>query len=73
MTQLSLVTVPEPSQPPGIDLRCCSVQELLADMPGQPALIVADPPWSYTQAPGVANPDLQYQTVTDKQIAEWIV
>jgi hypothetical protein len=41
-------------------------------MPGQPSLIVADPPWSYTQAPGVANPDLQYQTVTDKQIAEWI-
>lgn len=72
MTQLSLVTVEEPAQPAGIDLRCCSVQELLADMPGQPSLIVADPPWSYTQAPGVANPDLQYQTVTDKQIAEWI-
>ena len=72
MTQLSLITVDEPSQPSGIDLRCCSVEELLGDMPGEPALIVADPPWGYSQAPGVASPDLQYSTVTDAQIARWI-
>lgn len=72
MTQLSLVTVPEPKQPEGIDLRCCGVDELLDNMPGKPALIVADPPWSYTQAPGVSSPDLQYATVTDAQIAQWI-
>ena len=72
MTQLSLITVDEPTQPEGIDLRCCSVEELLGDMPGEPALIVADPPWGYSQAPGVASPDLQYSTVTDAQIARWI-
>jgi hypothetical protein len=55
-----------------VDLRCCSVEELLGDMPGEPALIVADPPWGYSQAPGVASPELQYSTVTDAQIARWI-
>ena len=72
MRQLSLVTVPEPKQPAGIDLRCCSVEELLSNLPDRPALIVADPPWSYSQAPGVSSPDLQYSTVTDAQIAAWI-
>lgn len=69
MNQLQLLTVEEPQQPPGIDLRLCSVDALLSDMPGKPALIIADPPWSYSQAPGVANPDLQYETVSDRQIA----
>jgi N6-adenosine-specific RNA methylase IME4 len=67
-SQLSLVTVAEPSQPDGIDLRCCSVADLLHDMPGEPTLIIADPPWSYTQAPGVAHADDQYQTTTDAAI-----
>jgi N6-adenosine-specific RNA methylase IME4 len=72
MTQLSLVTVPEPAQPSGIQLRCCSVEDLLEDMPGKPSLIVADPPWGYNQAPGVSSPELQYETVSDDLIAEWI-
>tara|TARA_R110000824_G_scaffold176239_1_gene355124 strand:- start:17018 stop:17668 length:651 start_codon:yes stop_codon:yes gene_type:complete len=31
----------------GIDLRCCSVESLLESLTEAPALIVADPPWSY--------------------------
>ncbi len=69
MSQLQLLQVKEPKQPAGIDLRCCSVDALLDDMPGVPSLVIADPPWSYSQAPGVANPDLQYATITDRQIA----
>ena len=40
----------EPGQPPrleGIDLRCCSVEDLLDTLTERPALIMADPPWSY--------------------------
>ena len=73
MTQLSLLTVPPPALPEGIDLRCCSVEELLADVAGaevRPGLIVADPPWSYSQAPGVAHPELQYRTIGDASIAQ---
>ena len=73
MTQLSLLTVPPPALPEGIDLRCCSVEELLASYgtwPARPPLIIADPPWAYSQAPGhSANPDNHYQSSTDDQIA----
>ena len=70
MTQLTLVTVPEPAQPDGIDLRCCGVSELLDDLPDKPALIVADPPWHYSQAPGhSANPENHYDPMTDREIA----
>lgn len=72
MSQIPLLTVPEPAQPDGIDLRLCSVDALLSDMPGKPALIIADPPWHYAREIGVANPDLQYETVTEAQIAQWI-
>lgn len=42
--------------PPGIDLRCCDVREMLASVNGA-RLIVADPPWLYTREAGVANPE----------------
>ena len=71
MSQLTLLTVDEPQQPPGVELRNCSVQDLLANMPGAPSLIVADPPWHYSQAPGhSANPENHYQPMTDKEIVE---
>ena len=69
MSQLQLLQVKEPKQPQGIDLRCCSVDALLNDMPGVPSLVIADPPWHYAREMGVANPDLQYETVTEAQIA----
>jgi len=61
---------PDPVPPPveGIDLRCCDVAELL-DENHAPALIIADPPWTYSQAPGGANPANHYLTINDSQIA----
>ena len=53
--QLSLVNVPAPALPKDIDLRCCSAQDLLLDLKSTgstAALVVADPPWHYAQAPG---------------------
>lgn len=40
----------------GIDLRCCGVEEVLSEARGA-RLIMADPPWRYDEAPGVANPE----------------
>lgn len=71
MTQLTLVSVPEPRQPEGIDLRLCSCEHLLDSMPGAPSLIIADPPWSYSQAPGhSANPENHYSAMSDVEIAK---
>ena len=76
MTQLELLTVPPPALPEGIDLRCCSVKKLFADYgnwPARPTLIIADPPWHYSQAPGhSANPDNHYNSATDDEIAGWL-
>ena len=69
MNQLTLLTVPEPAQPKNIDLRLCSCEELLDNMPAKPALIIADPPWHYAQAPGhSANPENHYASMTDAEI-----
>ena len=72
MSQLKLLTVPEPAQPPGVELRNCSVQELLENMPGRPSLIVADPPWSYSNDRSGMNgcAGNHYETVTDRQIVD---
>ena len=76
MEQMRLVRDPEPPKYEGIDLLCCSVEALIERLEGvqgvemlRPALVVADPPWSYTQALGVASPALHYQVVTDAQLA----
>ena len=45
-----------PPAPAGIDLRCCDVREMLATVRGA-RLVVSDPPWTYSESPGVANPD----------------
>ena len=69
MTQIPLLTVTEPKQPYGIDLRLCSVDALLNDMPGVPSWVIADPPWHYAQAPGhSANPENHYASMTDAEI-----
>ena len=71
MTQIPLLTVPEPAQPSGVDLRCCSVDALLDDMPGAPSLVIADPPWHYSQAPGhSANPENHYASMSDAEICQ---
>ena len=67
---MTLVSVPEPEQPEGIDLRCCSVHDLLHNMPGAPTLVIADPPWSYTndrsELNGIAGN--HYATTSDASI-----
>ena len=52
MTQIRLINAPTPpGLPPGIDLRCCDVVDLLTSLDETPALVIADPPWTYNQAP----------------------
>lgn len=48
MTQLALLANPEPPSVPGIDLRCCDVAEVLAEV-RDARLVHADPPWSYSK------------------------
>jgi hypothetical protein len=59
-----------PPPPASIDLRCCDVVEMLADA-RDARLIVADPPWQYSEAPGVANPEVNgiYDGLPDSVIA----
>lgn len=58
-----------PGPPPGIDLRCCDIAETLREARGA-RLIHADPPWSYSQDPGVANPQMNgiYNGLSDALI-----
>ncbi len=48
----ALQTLPVPD---GIDLRCAPVEDVLRECRGA-ALVHADPPWCYENAPGGANP-----------------
>jgi N6-adenosine-specific RNA methylase IME4 len=70
VSQLALLSVPTPPPPNSIDLRCCDVITMLADARGA-RLIVADPPWQYSEAPGVANPEVNgiYGGLPDSTIA----
>ena len=72
--QLPLLRAPEPPEYPDIEIRLGSVEELLSSLSGsqdRPALIVADPPWRYQQAPGhSANPENHYTTQTELEIAQ---
>jgi len=55
---------------PGIDMRCCDVAEVLAEVEtGSVSLVVADPPWDiYNQRPGVVAPDGVYGVLSQQQI-----
>ena len=71
MIQVPMFHVATPPPPASIDLRCCDVVEMLADA-RDARLIVADPPWQYSEAPGVANPEVNgiYGGLPDSVIAE---
>jgi len=49
MEQLSLVSVPEPNQPEGIDLRNCGIDELFDEVRGA-RMVFVDPPWTYSNS-----------------------
>ncbi len=73
MNQIALLEVQAPETPDGIDLHCCGVEEMADRVSRPPALIVADPPWHYSQAPGhSANPENHYSSMTDDEIA-WLL
>ena len=56
--------------PAGIDLRCCGVEEVLAEVRGA-RLVIADPPWQYGNNPGGSNPEEEgiYQGLSDQMVA----
>lgn len=58
MTQQNIfnLTPRAPVAPPTIDLRCCSVDEVLRDARGA-RFVHADPPWRYERNAGGANPE----------------
>jgi DNA modification methylase len=68
--QLSLVEPKTPDLPEGIDIRCVSVQQLLEELTDKASLIVADPPWQYSQKPGHAHPERHYELMTDHEIVD---
>lgn len=68
---MSLFPNLRPVAPPSsIDLRCGDVREMLAHA-RDARLIVADPPWRYREAPGVANPEAEgiYDGMSDEDIS----
>ena len=73
MSQPSLFAAPKPPDFEGIDIRCCGVEAMLAEVRGA-RLILADPPWQYSvgaEGKGVAQPELNgiYNCLTDADIA----
>jgi len=72
VTQRELLRACAPPPVHGIDLRCCDVAEVLADVePGAVSLVVADPPWSqYQNAPGVVDPAGVYGVLSEAQIGD---
>lgn len=67
--QLSLVSARTPVAPSGIDLRCCDAAEMLASLTEEAHLVVADPPWSYSQSNGASRADSHYGCLSIEQIA----
>lgn len=70
MTQPQLFARPVYRPPPSIDLRCCGVDEVLAEVRGA-RLVVADPPWRYAREAGGANPEENgiYAGLSESEIA----
>ena len=67
------VRTPAPTLPPGIDLRCADITDVIASLPEPCArLIVADPPWAYSQREGVSAAEDHYPGLTIAQIVEHV-
>lgn len=70
MNGLLFPNLAAPPVPAGIDLRCCGVDEILAEAHGV-TLVHADPPWRYAREAGVANPEENgiYDGLSEPEIA----
>jgi hypothetical protein len=67
--QPSLLVSPRPPAVAGVDLRCCSVDVLLAEVRGA-SLVVADPPWTYSAGvPGHGRMGDHYEGLAIKAIS----
>ena len=49
MSQIPLLTVPEPAQPDGIELHNCSIEDLFDTVRGA-RMVFCDPPWTYSNS-----------------------
>lgn len=49
MEQMSLISVREPDQPEGVDLRNCGIDELFDEVRGA-RMVFVDPPWTYSNS-----------------------
>lgn len=73
-----MLLFPDPSPPSleerGIDLRRCDVVEMLASLPRAPRadLVIADPPWRYTQAHGATTAQDHYDGLPVRDILEHV-
>lgn len=67
---LLLFELPKAPTFPGIDLRCCGVEDVLREVRGA-RLVVADPPWRYVREAGGANPEANgiYSGLDEAEIA----
>lgn len=67
------IRAPIPTLPDGIDLRRDDIASVLVDLPPQCArLIVADPPWRYSQRHGASAAEDHYAGLTIPQIIDHI-
>ena len=62
MSQMALINGANPPElPPNINFMCCGVMELLGLVTERPALVIADPPWSYKQKIGAGSAEDHYE------------
>jgi hypothetical protein len=52
----------------GIDLRCCSIEDILGGDALGATLVVADPPWIYENVAGDSDPEDRYSCLSIEQI-----
>ena len=67
MIQPSLLPDPRPPTRDGIDLRCCSCEDLRPET--VPDVVVADPPWSYHHDAPAGVPADHYACLSTEEIA----
>lgn len=67
--QLALLVSVAPTVPDVVDLRCCTARQLLDDLGAEGAdLVIADPPWTYSQTASSSRPDDHYETMLTAEI-----
>lgn len=72
MNQIALLEVQAPETPDGIDLRCCSVDDLFPEVRNA-RLVFCDPPWSYSNnGDKTRSANSHYPCLPMRQIVEHV-